>query len=100
MPEKVIQLSKSGSNPPSVNISIQGKDVVTIMSDDEFCVSSIAQQPGGECNPFARPLPWPQQGCKNKVTSGTARDGTKGTYKLSGAFSDGTPYDPIIIIDQ
>lgn len=100
MADKVMQLSKDGCNPPSVNISIQGKDVVTIQSTDDFCVNSIVQQPGGESNPFARPLPWPQQGFKNKLTSGTARDGTKGTYKLSGTFSDGTPYDPIIIIDQ
>ncbi len=95
MAEKVMQLSKSGCNPPSVNISINGKDVVTIQSTDSFCVDSITPS-----NPFARPLPWPNQGYKNKVTTGAAGDGTQGQYKLSGTFSDGTPYDPIIIIDQ
>lgn len=101
MSEKVIQLSKNGANPPSVRISIQGKDVVTVTSTDDFCVSSIVQQPGGEAtNPFNRPLPWPQQGCCPKVTSGAAKPGSQGTYKFSGTFADGTPYDPIIIIDQ
>lgn len=94
MAERVMQLSKSGCNPPSVNISIQGQDVVTIQSTDDFCVDSITPS-----NPFARPLPWPQQGFKNRVTSGAARGGTQGEYKVSGTFSDGTPFDPIIIID-
>ena len=101
MAEKVIVLSKSGANPPSVRISIQAKDVVTVTSSDDFNVTDIAQQPGGGAlNPFNRPLPWPQQGCCQKVTSGAAKRGTEGTYKFSGKFADGTKYDPIIIIDQ
>lgn len=94
MAEKVMQLSKNGCNPPSVNISIQGQDVVSIQSSDDFCVSAIAPS-----NPFARPLPWPNQGFGKRVTSGAARQGAEGEYKVSGTFSDGTPYDPIIIID-
>jgi hypothetical protein len=101
-----IALAKSGKvsySPDPVKISIDAQDSVTWESAARFRVTSVkrrGKKRGGSKGPFFRPFPRRGDPFRKKVNSGPAREGTRGSYKVSIAFHNGKKDDPIIIIDQ
>ncbi|HYX67727.1 MAG TPA: hypothetical protein VE825_01230 [Terriglobales bacterium] len=101
-----ITLTKSGKvsySPDPVHISIDAQDDVIWESAMRFRITAIkrrGKKRGGRTGPFFRPFPRRGDPFRKKVNSGPAREGTRGSYKVSLAFHNGKKDDPIIIIDQ
>jgi len=108
MAEKKIRISlaKSGKVtfvPYKVRISIDAQDTVTLESATPFRVTRVrrrGKKRGAASGPFFRPFPRRGDPFRRRVNSGPAREGTRGTYKVSLLFQNRKKYDPIIIIDQ
>ena len=110
MAEKKIRISRARSgevsvSPKEVTLSIDRQDSVTWESGTPFRVIEVAplrksKKRRAATGPFFRPFPRSGDPFRKRVNSGPAREGTRGTYKVSLQFVNRQKYDPIIIIDQ
>ena len=101
-----IRLDRGGKvsvSPMKVTLSIGAQDFVTWESGTPFRVIRVqrrGKKRGAATGPFFRPFPRRGDPFRRRVNSGPAREGTRGTYKVSLEFENRKKYDPIIIIDQ